>query len=222
MANKYVIYAYPGNRNSWKALIAAEYGGIHIEYPSFNMGVDNKTPEFLKKNPTGQVPTLDTPDGPIFESNAIAKYVARKGSDKGLYGANEYEASVIDQWIEFLRSNLERDGFAIVGPILGFAEFNQAAHDKAKESLFKNLAILDAHFASNEWFVGKRVTLADIIYVVAAHAFFTMVLDAEDRKKFSHVTAWFGRATSQPQFSKILGEIKYAEKELAAGALKRA
>jgi hypothetical protein len=54
-----------------------------------------------------KVPTMDTPDGPLWESNAMAKYsmillasssltlrsiVARKGNDKGLYGSNEYEA----------------------------------------------------------------------------------------------------------------------------------
>ena len=61
------------------------------------MGVSNKTPEFLKMNPIGkvwifvpqqafynspecnlstalQVPVLETPDGPVFESNAIARY----------------------------------------------------------------------------------------------------------------------------------------------------
>ena len=66
------------------------------------MGVSNKTPEFMKMNPIGkvgffsidnvlykpffsyvfpekrslvvQVPVLETPDGPVFESNAIARY----------------------------------------------------------------------------------------------------------------------------------------------------
>jgi len=38
------------------------------------MFVTTKTPEFLKMNPIGKVPVLETPDGPIFESNAIARY----------------------------------------------------------------------------------------------------------------------------------------------------
>lgn len=37
-----------------------------------------------------QVPTLETPDGGVFESNAIARYVARL-ADKGLFGASTYE-----------------------------------------------------------------------------------------------------------------------------------
>ncbi|PRQ20567.1 putative thioredoxin-like protein [Rosa chinensis] len=38
------------------------------------MGVSNKTPQFLKMNPIGKVPVLETPDSPVFESNAIARY----------------------------------------------------------------------------------------------------------------------------------------------------
>ena len=37
-----------------------------------------------------QVPTLETPTGGVWESNAIARYVARL-SDKGLFGASAFE-----------------------------------------------------------------------------------------------------------------------------------
>jgi len=49
------LYTYPGGKNSFKALIAAEYIGAKIDLPPFKMGVDNKTPEFLAKNPFGKV-----------------------------------------------------------------------------------------------------------------------------------------------------------------------
>lgn len=101
-----MLYAGNTNKNGFKALIAAEYSGVNIELvKNFEMGVSNKTPEFLKMNPIGkvsydgmnkvcyfdtnclcqgnlkelsfcdfQVPVLETPDGAIFESNAIARY----------------------------------------------------------------------------------------------------------------------------------------------------
>ena len=59
----YVIHSYPNNHYVFKSLIAAEFGGIKIDYPAFKFGEDNKTPELKNKNPNGQVPTLDTPDG---------------------------------------------------------------------------------------------------------------------------------------------------------------
>nr|MCH1923042.1 glutathione S-transferase N-terminal domain-containing protein [Shewanella ferrihydritica] len=71
-----VLHAGSGNTNAFKALIAAEYSGVKVELvKNFQMGVSNKTPEFLKMNPIGKIPVLETPDGPVFESNAIARYV---------------------------------------------------------------------------------------------------------------------------------------------------
>jgi elongation factor 1-gamma len=71
-----VIHAPVGNKkNVFKALIAAEYVGVKIELtPSFEIGVTNKTPEFLAFSPLGKVPVLETPEGAIAESNAIARY----------------------------------------------------------------------------------------------------------------------------------------------------
>ncbi|XP_062028498.1 uncharacterized protein LOC133744398 [Rosa rugosa] len=38
-----------------------------------------------------QVPVLETPDGPVFESNAIARYVTRLKADNPLYGSSLIE-----------------------------------------------------------------------------------------------------------------------------------
>jgi elongation factor 1-gamma len=51
-----VLHSGSGNKNAYKALIAAEYCGINVELAkNFEMGVSNKTPEFIKMNPLGKV-----------------------------------------------------------------------------------------------------------------------------------------------------------------------
>lgn len=45
---------------------------------------ENTIKEILKLNPFGKVPVLETPEGSIFESNAILRYLARHS--QGLYG----------------------------------------------------------------------------------------------------------------------------------------
>ena len=47
--------------------------------------------QFPKGKVIAQVPTLETPQGGVFESNAIARYVARM-ADKGLFGHTSFEA----------------------------------------------------------------------------------------------------------------------------------
>ena len=59
------------------------------------MGVDNQSPEFLALNPLGKVPVLETPEGGIFESNAIARYVAGLKADTTLLGATYFESGQV-------------------------------------------------------------------------------------------------------------------------------
>ncbi|KAI5448690.1 hypothetical protein KIW84_015912 [Lathyrus oleraceus] len=83
-----ILHSTQANRNFYKILIAAEYVGVKVELaPDFQMGVSNKTPHFLKLNPIGKVPVLETPEGAVFESNAIARHVARLG-ENNLFGSS--------------------------------------------------------------------------------------------------------------------------------------
>ena len=70
------IISHSPNPNVYKALIAAQYGGVtEIEQPeTFEFGKTNRTEEFYKINPFGKVPAAKTEQGEgIFESNAIAR-----------------------------------------------------------------------------------------------------------------------------------------------------
>nr|XP_023922615.1 uncharacterized protein LOC112034062 isoform X1 [Quercus suber] len=71
----YILHAVKTKKNSYKTLITAEYTSVKVELaPNFEMGVSNKPLEFIKMKPTGKVPVVETPDGPVFESSAIARY----------------------------------------------------------------------------------------------------------------------------------------------------
>jgi len=218
---RYVLLAYPNNFNSVKTLIAALYGGIKVEYPPFAMGKDNKTPEFLKKNPTGQVPTMDTPDGPIWESNAIVKYIARKGSDKGLYGSNDYEASQVDQWLEWYRSKVETPLAGWMMPVLGYAEFNKESHAGFKKAFAESLALFNGVLENREWLVGKRITLADITIFSYLSFAFKHVCDPEYLKPFPHVVKWANNCIAQPHVKTVITDFSFADREKAANELKR-
>jgi elongation factor 1-gamma len=77
-----------------------------------------KSPEYLAKHPLGKVPTLETPEGKIFESNSILRYLARKA---GKLDVNSpAETASIDQWLEFLNSQLTPINTCVTNITLGF------------------------------------------------------------------------------------------------------
>src|ERR1700754_942601 len=74
----YNLYSMKRSGNSYKvrlalALLDAPYHAIEIDI----LRGESRTPEFLSKNPSGQVPLLEVADGRFLaESNAILWYVA--------------------------------------------------------------------------------------------------------------------------------------------------
>jgi len=201
------IFSYPNNPRVYKVLIAARYNGVDIEAPEFNFGVDNQAPEFKKKNPLGKVPVLETPEGPLWESNAIVRYIARLNDDAKLYGSNKYEAGLVDQWIDFSVSQIELPAAAWLYPIFKIVENNPQATNNAKGELRNVLALLNEHLETRTYLVNERITLADIVVSSALLQLFTTVLDPGFRKLFVNVVRWFTTLVNQPHFKAVLGEV---------------
>jgi len=159
-----VLHAGSSNKNAFKTLIAADYSGIKVELvKDFQMGVSNKTPEFLKMNPTGKVPVLETPDGPVFESNAIARYVTRLKANNPLYGSSLIDYAHIEQWMDFAATEVDASIGKWLYPRMGFYPYAAVTEESAIAALKRAFGSLNTHLESNTFLVGHSVTLADIV-----------------------------------------------------------
>ncbi|KAF6147834.1 hypothetical protein GIB67_014414 [Kingdonia uniflora] len=209
-----VLYAANTNKNAFKTLIAAEYSSVDVKLiENFEMGVTNKTPEFLKMNPIGKVPVLETPDGAIFESNAIARYVTRLKADNPLYGSSLIEYGHIEQWIDFATLEVDANIMRWFLPRLGFPAYPYIApaEESAIAALKRALEALNTHLASNTYLVGHSVTLADIVLTCNLTLGYSRVMTKSFTSAFPHVERYFWTMVNQPNFSKVLGEIKQTE-----------
>lgn len=203
----------PGNKNAWKAQIAAEYVGAKVECPPFVFGTDNKTPEFLKKNPFGKVPTLDTPQGCVFESNAIARHVARL-KDTGLFGGSVFETAKIDQWIEFFTWEVDLQIYAWVLPLLHYGPYDKQKEEAAKDALKKPLKVVEDLLQTQTFLVGDRITLADVIATCNLYLGFWKVFGKEWRAEHPNITRYFLTCVNQPEFKKVIGEVSLPDTPL--------
>ena len=202
------LFSFNGDKNAYKALVAAKYNGVEIELAkNFELGVSNKKPEFLKMSPTGKVPVLKTSEGAIFESNAIARYVARI-TDKGLYGATALDLGVIEQWIDFCTNEIDAPLLSWVLPLQGVWPYNKAKEDAAKEALKKSLSVLNEHLKKNTFLVADRITLADIVCVCNLFEGMKSVFDDSFRKPYPCVERYFVTCVNQPEFKQVIGSFE--------------
>lgn len=202
------LFTYNGSKNAYKSLIAAKYNGVEIKLAkNFEFGVTNKSPEYLQKCPTGKVPMLETDSGCIFESNAIARYVARI-TDKGLYGKSALDLGHIEQWIDFCTNEIDAPLLSWVLPLKGVWPYNKAKEDAAKEALKKSLSILNEHLKRNTFLVGDRITLADIVCVCNLYEGMKSVFDAAFRKPYPCVERYFVTCVNQSEFKAVVGSFE--------------
>ena len=118
----YTLHTPAGNFRAFKALIAAEYNGIKVDAPEFDASVVSSL------SPNKKAPILVTPTGSvIFESNAIARYLAKVRRDTGLAGENAFEEASIDSWVEWSANELELPCCVWFYPVAGYMPFHPDA-----------------------------------------------------------------------------------------------
>eukprot|EP00164_Ancoracysta_twista_P000106 GFYU01000151.1.p2 GENE.GFYU01000151.1~~GFYU01000151.1.p2 ORF type:complete len:251 (-),score=94.62 GFYU01000151.1:107-859(-) len=214
-AAKYEIMSYTDNSRVWKSLIVAQFTGLdvaeHAKNPTFEFGVDNKTPEFLKANPFHKVPTLFFKDNNgqqqgVFESNSMARFLAREGAKAhNLYGNNNLEASTIDAFLDTELSfhAAKSDWFWTVK---GWMTASDEALKKSKEDTKKWLVGFNRHLdqQKTKFLVGDSVSLADIVMYCAFIDPYAQIFDAEYISDVPLLTAWLKRVGEIPQVKAVV------------------
>mmetsp|Transcript_28942 Transcript_28942/g.48841 ORF Transcript_28942/g.48841 Transcript_28942/m.48841 type:complete len:448 (-) Transcript_28942:119-1462(-) len=212
------LYTDKGNFRAFKILIAAEYNNVNIAFtPDFKVGVDTKTAEFQKLSPTGKVPVLNTPQGALSESNAIARYIARYQRDSELYGSTFFESGQVDSWVDFCSHDLELPVSMWIYPVFGYMPYNAAVTAKAKADVSRALQVLDNHLSDKTYLVGHKITLADITVISTLVYPFKFVADADFRAPFPNVMRWFDTCVNQDNFKAVIGKVVLCTTELTSG-----
>ena len=175
-----------------------------------------KNKAFLAMNPTGKVPTLELADGSaVWQSNAIARYIARLGPSANLLGGSFQEQSQVDQWLDFCINEIEVPSTMLYYPALGFQNVNGDTAKAAEKFFMEALKCLDSHLLTRTFVVGSSLTLADIALASALFYPFKFVLDKGLRKQVGNVVRWFQFIAGQDEFRGVAGDAAMCSKRVA-------
>ncbi|KAI9317107.1 hypothetical protein BX666DRAFT_2027201 [Dichotomocladium elegans] len=207
------IKSYPNNPNVAKALVTAAYMGVSVDFKAIDMLAD-RDEAFRTRHPMAKVPVFEGKETDLFESNAIAYYVALQKGDHALLGTTPVEKAKIMQWAFFSDNEITANTFAWIGPLLGYAPYVKPAVDGAIERYKRALDMLNKVMVNKTYLVSETVTFADIVVACALVPTFTMVMDKPLRDQYKNVTRYFTTVIGKPHFKAVLGEIKLCETPL--------
>ena len=196
------LFDYLDSGNGYKVrLLLAQLGQA---YDWTNVDIDKgetRTPDFLKRNPNGRIPTLLLDDGTYLpESNAILWYLA-EGSR--FVPATQVGRAQVLQWMFFEQYSHE----PYVATPRYICRHFPADHPRRAElpgRLEKGhaaLKVMEGHLATRQFFVNERYGIADI----ALYAYTHVAPDGGlELTAYPNVREWMARVTAQPHHVQLL------------------
>jgi glutathione S-transferase len=208
------LYWGSGSPFAWRVMLTLEHKKLPYESRllEFSKG-EHKTPDYLRLNPRGKVPTLRDDAFVINESLAIMAYLDRRYPEPPIFGATAQEAGVIWRIISEADSYLLPAGDKLIrGFFFGQGLDDRAEIDRAAKAAREELKILDAQLIHSRWLVGERLSAADIsvfplVQILmraaskdAAASFNLMLLPLADI--YPHIAAWIQRVEALPGYER--------------------
>jgi glutathione S-transferase len=161
------VYDFVGAPNPKKLRVYLAEKGIKLPNESVNIvSGENRTPEFLKKNPLGGLPVLELDDGAhLTESLAIIEYLEDLHPTPPMIGTTPLERA----------RTRELERIADLGVLGAVAAVFQNTHpfmagrlkqspdaaENARTRLANNLAVIDAAIGTKPFVAGSRPSIAD-------------------------------------------------------------
>jgi glutathione S-transferase len=210
MLTIYGVYRSRASRNIWLAnelglpfkLVPVIQNYRLTDAKAPGAPLHTRSPEFLKVNPNGHVPSIDDDGLVLHESLAINLYLAKKHGGP-LAPASVAEDGEMGMWALWAATEVEPQSLQIVYHRVGGAPGgvkDPRIADAAVEALRGPFAVLDRALAKNGHLVGGRFTVADIntAEIVRYAQPAPELFEAAPKVK-----AWLAACQARPAFKKM-------------------
>ncbi|UOK69683.1 glutathione S-transferase family protein [Ancylobacter polymorphus] len=191
------LHAMQSSGNSYKVRLLLARLGLPFDLIDVDLlRGENRTPDFLMKNPEGRVPLLELPGGRYLpESNAILFYLA---DGTPLLPNDPLGRAEALRWMFFEQHSVDSSiGHARfwLKLVRGGRELRTHDIDRWLEEGYAALGVMERHLARRPFFIDGTLSVADI--ALYAHTHLAHEGDF-DLRPFPAVREWLKRVESQP------------------------
>lgn len=193
------LYDDPISGNGYKVrLLLAQLGTAYRLVELDILKKETRTPDFLRKNPNGRIPTLELEDGRcLAESGAILFYLAQ---GTRYWPDDSFDRGDVLRWMFFEQyshePNIAVARFMLLHPPEGgLSESGRAVLAKKQEQGHAALSVMERHLAGRTFFVAERYTIADIALYAYTHVADEGGIPLD---RYPAIRAWLDRVAAQP------------------------
>ncbi len=216
--SKLRIYGIARTR-AFRALWIAKEVGLDYEHLPIEIGdAGARSPEFLQLNPNGRLPFIVDGEFVLFESLAIALYLAKKHAYGRLYPATLEDEAKAWQWSFWAIAEVDRgvNIWSLHAVRLPEADRDAGKRDEALKVLVAPFKVLDAAVTKQPYLLGSDFTVADLNVAAVISRAIDMDLSA-----VPHLKAWLTRCLERPAAREALALKTKADNETPAEVTRR-
>ena len=194
-----ILHEYSASGNCYKLRLTAALLGLPLERREYDiLKGETRTPEFLAEvSAVGRIPVLQVGDRFIPESNAACFYLA---DGSRLVPADRFERADMLRWMFFEQYHHEptvatlRFWIAFIGES-ALTDLQRAQLPAKRTAGEAALGLMDEHLRGRAYFVGDRLSLADI----ALYAYTHVAEEGGFRlAEYPAIGAWLDRVAAEP------------------------
>jgi glutathione S-transferase len=194
--NDIVLYRFPVSGHAHRVELLCSLLKLPVKLVDVNLVAgEQKKPDFLSKNPFGQVPVIEDGGATIADSNAILVYLASRYDKSGTWYPREPAAAArIQQWLSVAAGQLAAGPSTARAIKLFGLPLDHARAVNVATQLF---GVLDQELAKRKFLTGATPTIADIaMYSYTAHA----PEGGVSLEPYANIRAWLARIEALPGF----------------------
>ncbi|OIW33094.1 putative glutathione S-transferase [Coniochaeta ligniaria NRRL 30616] len=206
------VYGSAASTCTKRVLTTLEEKNVPYELVPINFATgEHKTPDFLKKQPFGQMPVLEDDGFLVYESRAICKYVAKKYAGQGtklipddgdLKAYGLFEQACYVEVCDFAGPAEALAGEKIFKPMFRGIPTDESKVSELAAQLESVLAVYDTILAKQAYLAGNEVSLADLYHLpygkLAKDVGFASLFE-----KYPNVDKWFASLEKRESWTKV-------------------
>ncbi|KAH8822911.1 putative glutathione S-transferase [Flagelloscypha sp. PMI_526] len=203
------LYGFPPSTNTLRAALILNEKQVPFEFVPVSLPKgEQKQPDYLAKNPLGLVPYLETDKISLYESRAIARYIAELYADQGTKLVPEtiearalYEQAASTEIHHFTSIVQELIWEKGVKPAMG-QQTDEAKALQLSTKLDNNLKIYEDILSKQKYIAGDELTLIDLFHVPPAMGLIKRA-GLDPFSKYPSVDRWLKELTARPSWQSI-------------------
>jgi glutathione S-transferase len=199
------IHAFPASPRAFKVLAVANHLDLSYEFVFCDLTkAAQKTPEFTALNLNQRMPVLEEDGWSLWESNAIAQYLATKKWDAGLLPKDERARADVTRWLFWESAHWDQACAILIFERFVKGFFGRGAADpveveKGLTQFNRAAAVLDQHLKGRKFLVGDALTVADFAVgsplIMTEPAGFPL-------ENYPEIRRWYASLAALPAWSK--------------------